>query len=166
MRSVIVFSDRCPLKNIQVKSEDIDVIRRSDIVSAVSAVCDRIPEEIFNEAGVEAVYKILFSYTQVDMKVKEKHIQNIKNHMASVALAKTENTEDIAERERGSDAVKAERTEEKAEQAVLLCPRCGGELVLRTATRGKNARKQFYGCSGFPKCTYRQDIDQESSGLL
>lgn len=37
-----------------------------------------------------------------------------------------------------------------------VCPRCGNELVKRTARRGDNAGKQFLGCSSFPKCRYIQ----------
>lgn len=33
-----------------------------------------------------------------------------------------------------------------------LCPKCGKPMVLRTASRGTNQGKQFWGCSGFPKC--------------
>lgn len=40
----------------------------------------------------------------------------------------------------------------------LVCPRCGSSLVLRTAHSGNNAGKQFYGCSGFPKCRYTKNI--------
>ena len=39
------------------------------------------------------------------------------------------------------------------------CPRCGNALVLRTATKGERAGKQFYGCSSFPKCRYIENID-------
>ena len=41
------------------------------------------------------------------------------------------------------------------------CPKCGGELVLRTARKGPNAGKQFYGCSRFPGCRYTRDVDSE-----
>lgn len=34
------------------------------------------------------------------------------------------------------------------------CPRCGGNLVTRTARQGPNAGRSFLGCSGFPKCRY------------
>jgi len=34
------------------------------------------------------------------------------------------------------------------------CPKCGGELLLRTASKGANVGNQFYGCSRFPKCHY------------
>ena len=38
------------------------------------------------------------------------------------------------------------------------CPRWGSKMVLRTATKGKNVGNKFYGCSGFPKCRYIENI--------
>lgn len=32
------------------------------------------------------------------------------------------------------------------------CPKCGGVMVKRTATKGANAGGTFWGCSAFPKC--------------
>lgn len=32
------------------------------------------------------------------------------------------------------------------------CPRCGKAMVLRTAKSGKNAGRQFWGCSDYPSC--------------
>jgi restriction system protein len=32
------------------------------------------------------------------------------------------------------------------------CPRCGKAMVLRTVKNGKNAGKQFWGCSAYPDC--------------
>jgi len=39
-----------------------------------------------------------------------------------------------------------------------VCPVCGGKLVLRTARKGANAGKQFYGCSNYPKCRYIKSL--------
>ena len=36
----------------------------------------------------------------------------------------------------------------------MICPQCGGKLVLRTARQGANAGNQFYGCSNFPNCRF------------
>lgn len=36
------------------------------------------------------------------------------------------------------------------------CPKCGKPLVERIATKGANAGKRFWGCSGFPKCWYKE----------
>ena len=33
-----------------------------------------------------------------------------------------------------------------------ICSRCGAEMVLRKASKGKNTGNQFWGCSAFPKC--------------
>jgi len=32
------------------------------------------------------------------------------------------------------------------------CPKCGAEMILRTAKSGANAGKRFWGCSNYPKC--------------
>lgn len=39
-----------------------------------------------------------------------------------------------------------------------VCPVCGNRLVLRTAKKGENIGKQFYGCSNYPKCRYTRNI--------
>ena len=44
------------------------------------------------------------------------------------------------------------------------CPRCGREMLLRTARRGKNAGRRFSGCSGCPSCRAVQDV-REAQGL-
>lgn len=36
--------------------------------------------------------------------------------------------------------------------AIPSCPKCGKPMVLRTAKAGKNAGKQFWGCTGYPDC--------------
>lgn len=41
----------------------------------------------------------------------------------------------------------------------LVCPVCGGKLIIRTAKRGYNIGNQFYGCSNYPKCKYTKNID-------
>jgi hypothetical protein len=35
-----------------------------------------------------------------------------------------------------------------------ICPKCDGELILRTAKKGDNIGNKFYGCSNYPKCKY------------
>ena len=38
------------------------------------------------------------------------------------------------------------------------CPQCGKHMVLRMAKTGKNAGKQFLGCSGYPDCKGAKDL--------
>ena len=42
--------------------------------------------------------------------------------------------------------------EQLPECAAPGCPRCGAEMVRRTARRGPNQGQQFWGCLRFPKC--------------
>jgi restriction system protein len=42
--------------------------------------------------------------------------------------------------------------------SIPACPECGKAMVLRTAQKGKNAGKQFWGCSGYPDCKGLRDI--------
>lgn len=36
--------------------------------------------------------------------------------------------------------------------ATPTCPKCGGEMILRTAKKGDNQGQQFWGCANFPRC--------------
>jgi four helix bundle suffix protein len=38
------------------------------------------------------------------------------------------------------------------------CPRCGKPTALRTAKTGKNAGRQFWGCTGYPDCKGAVDL--------
>jgi len=66
------------------------------------------------------------------------------------------NKSDYAKKyEEMAQAAKTAIPEEPQENLSLKkCPRCGEELVIRTAQKGDNAGKKFYGCKSFPKCRY------------
>lgn len=48
------------------------------------------------------------------------------------------------------------------------CPKCGREMILRTAKSGANAGNQFWGCSGYPTCRSMISLSdmQAKSGTL
>jgi predicted RNA-binding Zn-ribbon protein involved in translation (DUF1610 family) len=70
--------------------------------------------------------------------------QSLKTHREHVKHVKTI----VAEKE-GLIDVKPEFT---LENSINSCPKCGQEMVLRTAKRGDNQGNKFWGCSGYPKC--------------
>jgi restriction system protein len=39
------------------------------------------------------------------------------------------------------------------------CPKCGGKLLVRTASKGTNIGTKFMGCGNYPKCRYTRKID-------
>ena len=41
--------------------------------------------------------------------------------------------------------------------AARKCPRCGRDMVLRTARQGPNAGGRFWGCAGYPACRAKQE---------
>lgn len=45
-----------------------------------------------------------------------------------------------------------------AERTQPICPKCGVELVRRTARKSPNKGKEFWGCPNYPKCRIVQDV--------
>jgi len=39
-----------------------------------------------------------------------------------------------------------------------VCPKCGGNLVMRTARSGKRRGESFIGCANYPRCTYKRGM--------
>lgn len=141
--SIVVFSERCELKKVTVQNPDIYVIKRDSLYAAVRKIWDNSIDKL-DENEISSVYKKLEVLTHMDQAVKTTHIENI-----NAKYKKKEN-------ENGSkkqDVVKQEIS--------LTCPRCGAKLVLRTAKKGNNAGKNFYGCSNYPNCRYIQNIVED-----
>lgn len=140
--SIIVFSERCELKKVEVKSNDVKVIKRDLTYATVRSIWDA-SEDRLTEEEVESLYEELKKLTDVDEATKAAHIQNIKNKTRPL-------TEQVFEDQEQVEGPK-ENTDHTAEK---ICPHCGKPLVLKTARCGENAGKQFYGCSGYPSCRY------------
>ena len=130
MHSIITFSDRCTLKNIVLTSPDVFVINRSYVGSVIASICNNMGKIVLNDQQIAVIYNRLYPFSQVDADVKVKHIAQIQGETEPVLSA--------------SQSMK--------------CPRCGGDLILRTAKRGANTGKQFYGCTNFPKCRFMKDV--------
>ena len=175
MHSIITFSDRCTLKNVQVKSTDIHVINRNKVVGVVAAIASRQPD-ILTTAQIQEIHDLLYPYTQTDDAVKQKHIERIEQAIHSDPEEPTVTAAPISPLQQTPSevpTVQETSTEVPTTQEIstevpdilpepkttpLHCPKCGAELVLRTAKKGSNAGNQFYGCSNFPKCRYIQSV--------
>ncbi len=46
------------------------------------------------------------------------------------------------------------------------CPKCGREMVLRTAHKGANAGKRFWGCSTYPTCRSMRPYADPGTGSI
>ena len=181
--SIIAFSDRCILKNIQITSNDIYIINRYNVATTISSICDQCLSDSLSTNDVLTLYSKLYAYTQADTNTKAQHIANIHRKSGPYSVIKTEVC--FSEKSDSSSAeipmissldgnneksqfepIVAQTPTDSQEtfdlntsnQQMNKCPKCGGTLVLRTATRGSNAGNQFYGCSNYPKCKYIQNI--------
>lgn len=183
IHSIIVFSDRCTLKNIQIQSNDISVINRYNVASVVSAICNQTPTDLLTGNNIGEIYSKLYPFTQVDEIAKAQHIANIQNNMNGRPVQQVQpiQTKPVVQKVAtpepaittqtavvSANSVMVNETEHTVQTAEPMpietarqfpkCPRCNGNLVLRTATRGANAGNQFYGCSNYPKCKYTQNL--------
>lgn len=149
MASVIVFSDRCTLKNVTFSPERVHVINRQDLLPTTASVFTGGAEKKLSSAEIEELYQRLYPLSQTDEVTREKHIKDIQNK-------KGQNT--------NHTPVQSEVPTKEEKTAEHKCPRCGGELILRTAKTGANAGKQFYGCANYPKCRYIQTITFSNKG--
>jgi len=111
--SIIVFSERCTLKNVSHSTPNTYVIKRNELVRTVRQIRKKAIQTLSKDQ-LEEVLSLLSKVQRPDEEVIEQHIEDVK-------------------------------------EMLNTCPRCGGELVERTA---KATGKQFLGCKSFPKCRY------------
>lgn len=164
MYSIIAFSERCTIKQLQKQNNDVSVIYRNSVYPVVSGICNMFQMDLLSEVDIVSIYNKLYPYTQVDFAVKQQHIANIHNNMQIVKEVKkpvvlTEKDENailIQPAGQHMQVLGKNLVEEK--RGLDRCPRCNGKLVLRTAKKGVNMGKQFYGCTNYPKCRYIQNI--------
>lgn len=76
MKSIIVFSERCTLKKIEVTSQNVRVINRYNLVKQIEKLIKN-SDKIFEEKEINEMYYNLKKYTLMTDEVKEKHINNI-----------------------------------------------------------------------------------------
>lgn len=142
--SIVTFSERCELKKINVESPDISVIKRDKLYAAVRHTWGNAEDKL-DKPKISEIYDKLEVLTHVDQAVKAAHIDKIKTKYMKAEIQT--NTKQIEP---------AEPTGE-----TLICPHCGGKLILRVAKKGANAGNSFYGCANFPTCRYVRNIDGE-----
>ena len=68
----------------------------------------------------------------------------------------------VSMEEKDVHIINIKENEKKVQDAVKcnICPRCGKSLVIRTNRTNGN---KFYGCEGYPKCTYTKKYDETNA---
>lgn len=184
MYSIITFSDRCTLKNVNIQSSKVNVINRYQVNNLIASIYNNNPSDLLSDKEIDEIYNILYPYTQVDQNIKQKHIDNINSNLNNnnniikdISINNNVNTlPDKKEDEIKKDGIIdiSNNVDDKIEQIVmndnnvvndikdiekennesLICPMCGSKVVLRTAKHGEHIGEKFYGCSNYPRCKY------------
>jgi uncharacterized protein YneF (UPF0154 family) len=79
LKSIIVFSERCTLKKVEVHSETVKVVNRYDLIKAIHTFINNSHGVVFTESQIEEMYTSLKQYTNVSEEIKTKHIRNIQD---------------------------------------------------------------------------------------
>jgi hypothetical protein len=80
MRSIIVFSDRCTLKDITLKSSDISVINHYKVAPTVAQICNQTQSGVYTETEINDIYGKLYPYTQLGLELKERHVESVRRN--------------------------------------------------------------------------------------
>lgn len=147
--SLIVFSERCKIKKMQVRSADVHVLNRDALPTIVREIWSST-QDVLTEVDIERLYSRLQPLTEVTREEKQEHVDHIRKRYGMP--------------EQNQRVFRSQEPEVTAEETVKnttpVCPRCGEKLILRTAKKGANAGNQFWGCSNYPKCRYIENIEK------
>ena len=132
----------------------IDVLAKKDGIK-YAIQCKRYSKPVGNKAVQEAysgkdIYKADVAVVMSNMDFTAQAIEDAKK--LNVELWNRDKIYSLQK------AGKMGTNQTSTKEEKLVCPKCGGELVLRTARRGENAGSQFYGCSNYPNCKYTRNI--------
>lgn len=76
MHSVVVFSNRCTFKGIDIKNHK-QIVHREDVLAVVETI-EKETTDCLTQEDVKELYEKIYACSQVDSSVKEKHIADIR----------------------------------------------------------------------------------------
>jgi hypothetical protein len=135
--SLIVFSERCELKNAACSTENAFVIKRNQLKSVFKKQIK--DKRVYPMEKRIEIYNQLLPLCKTDKQEKQMHVDRINRMKKAMEVP-----ESVSESE--SQFINHEQA---SPEQPGICPRCGNPLVRRNGKQGP-----FIGCSGFPKCRY------------
>lgn len=136
-----VLSDKYAKK--EVKEQVIRVDRLVEHIRQVNAKSKDEPSSDKQMAELAAFFLSIHKENPTDYLAKYK----------STTSSEIASEEHIIEKTPESQTVATQETPaEKLKENTPFCPKCNTPMVLRTATKGERAGKQFWGCGNYPKC--------------
>ena len=143
-----VLNDRYAKKEVKEK-----VIRADQLITTIKKI---VAESRMPSLSKKEMKEFAESFLKKNQENRKNYIEKYEELTKEIELEKG-NTSKVEELKDNS----TEESSLKETEMRLICPKCGKQLVLRTARRGANAGRQFYGCSNFPKCRFIMNIADE-----
>ena len=111
----------------------------------------------YYSSDIYVVYQSRLKSTLRDIDAQYKGIlsdEDIERISAKLAM-------DASSADKGNHVQKVHASQDirRDREARGVCPRCGANLVERTAKSGPNAGSRFLGCSRYPECRYTRNIE-------
>ena len=151
-RSVVVLSNPKTILNARYAKKEIrqQVIRADQLAEYIRTTCSDPNVATINDKDMEALAQFFLT------RHKDQATDYTAPFREMISAAQAKISEPQAESTVPVPESQADPTmpapEPSTEQEVVLCPKCGAPMIRRTAAKGSNAGKAFYGCSKFPAC--------------
>lgn len=137
-RSIVVLANPKTILNDKKAPKEVrDIVIRSDqLVSYIKRLEEA--DDLYRSPESE-MRDLMDSFLKCSLPNQEDYVQKFEKMLHQSSPEKVEKGDS-----------------EKLPDSPKKCPRCGAPLVLRVAKSGKNVGNQFWGCSSFPKCWYKE----------
>jgi len=144
-RSIIVFSERCSLKKINLTTGKHKVINRQDVYPVVFAMAG---QQLFSDEMIEDIFQRLYPLTQSTQDVRAAHINAI-HHRHDAHMGLPAPTPVVI----NNQVVRVQNTiVTDPFNRIQCCNICGAEMTLQVVSCGEQRGNRFWGCSTYPKC--------------
>ncbi len=175
IHSVIVFVGECTFKTDMPPN----VLKGA---GSVAGYIKQFSQPVLSDAQVRvAVDRLQTRRLNPSFKTDREHVKNLKaRHEKPMKAPKSYGQLNYVDSQQGltvdqsqmleayrQNLSKASKSDDAPDSAAVdqelkpKCPRCGQELVKRTAKKGQYAGREFMGCDGFPKCRYARALSQK-----
>ena len=76
--SIVVFSEKCKLKYMEVESPNVYVTKCDEVRDVVSRISNDFSHELLSKREMKEIYDQLYPYSQADRKTKKRHAKKVK----------------------------------------------------------------------------------------
>ena len=146
IHSIIIFGNRCELKNLTLTSHRHYVLNRRTLPSLLQHIISITPA--VDTSALTHLYQRTLPLAHVDQTVKQQHIITLKSQRHTQTQNHSQNRRKFGNRQKLPPPTVVSSTN------TLTCPQCGDILVKRTSRQGQ----AFLGCANYPQCRYTKSI--------